>query len=100
MYGRAAGVNVSPHKLPLTFARMYVLGGGDPSSLAQILGHEDMSTVPICARMRGQDVQRLHGWARAAPGKPPESARQSSLAGAAPAGDARSFADSHETFLL
>ena len=41
-YGKKAGiegVRISPHTLRHTFAKMYILNGGNPYSLQEILGH-------------------------------------------------------------
>jgi len=47
-YGRKAGienVRVSPHTLRHTFAKLYILNGGDPYSLQDILGHSSQDMV-------------------------------------------------------
>jgi len=49
-YGERAGikgVRVSPHTLRHTFAKMYILNGGDPYSLQEILGHTTQDMVKI-----------------------------------------------------
>jgi integrase/recombinase XerD len=49
-YGKRAGikgVRVSPHTLRHTFAKMYILNGGDPYSLQEILGHTTQDMVKI-----------------------------------------------------
>lgn len=47
-YGKKAGiegVRISPHTLRHTFAKMYILNGGDPYSLQEILGHTTQDMV-------------------------------------------------------
>lgn len=47
-YGEKAdihGVRVSPHTLRHTFAKLYILNGGDPYSLQEILGHNSQDMV-------------------------------------------------------
>ena len=53
-YGKTIGVVVSPHRLRHTFARGYILNGGDPFSLQQILGHSDMSGIRTDGRFDHQ----------------------------------------------
>lgn len=60
-YATKARVPVSCHRLRHTFARGYVLNGGDPFSLQAILGHSDMSTVRRYCELWGKDVQQQHG---------------------------------------
>lgn len=48
IYGKKAGienVRVSPHTLPHTFAKMYIMNDGDPYSLQDILGHTSQDMV-------------------------------------------------------
>jgi len=47
-YGKKAGiegVRISPHTMRHTFAKMYILNGGDPYSLQEILGHTTQDMV-------------------------------------------------------
>lgn len=46
-----ARVQGSPHRLRHTFALSYVVNGGDPFSLQQILGHRDIQTTMVYVYM-------------------------------------------------
>ncbi|MED1874167.1 tyrosine-type recombinase/integrase [Brevibacillus borstelensis] len=62
-YGEAAGitgVRVSPHTLRHTFAKFYILNGGDPFSLQKILGHHDMTMVRRYVQMNDMDIRKQH----------------------------------------
>lgn len=60
---KLAGVNgkrTSPHILHHTFARKYLLNGGDPFSLQQILGHSNLETVKLYINLWSNDIQAQH----------------------------------------
>ena len=60
---RIAGVNgkrCSPHTFRHTFARKYLLNGGDPFSLQQILGHSSLQTVRLYVNLWSTDIQAQH----------------------------------------
>lgn len=51
------GKRVSPHILRHTFAVRYLQAGGDPFSLQQLLGHEDLATVKLYIHFNDQILQ-------------------------------------------
>ena len=60
---RIAGVNgkrCSPHTFRHTFARKYLLNGGDTFSLQQILGHSSLQTVRLYVNLWSTDIQAQH----------------------------------------
>jgi integrase/recombinase XerD len=60
---KLAGVNgkrTSPHILRHTFAKKYLLNGGDPFSLQQILGHSNLETVKLYIHLWSSDIQAQH----------------------------------------
>ncbi|QSO46759.1 tyrosine-type recombinase/integrase [Alicyclobacillus mengziensis] len=62
-YGETAridDVRVSPHTFRHTFAKFYILAGGDIFSLQKILGHSTLDTVRIYVEMFTSDVQQQH----------------------------------------
>lgn len=59
-YAAAAMVKATPHVLRHTFARMYLMGGGDAFSLQQLLGHRDAASTAVYARLWARDLQALH----------------------------------------
>jgi len=63
-YGKAAnikGVRVSCHSLRYTFARNYLLLGGDVMTLMNIMGHKSLTMVQLYAEMFQTDINRQHG---------------------------------------
>jgi integrase/recombinase XerD len=62
-YGRLAKINyarVSPHTFRHTFAKFYVLNGGDPFTLQKILGHSTMEMVRKYIQLNLKDLKDKH----------------------------------------
>jgi integrase/recombinase XerD len=62
-YGRKAGfsgVRCSPHTLRHTFARNYLLNGGDIFSLQKILGHTSLASVRMYLNLFANDIKTQH----------------------------------------
>ncbi|WP_379161311.1 tyrosine-type recombinase/integrase [Paenibacillus sp. sgz5001063] len=63
LYGQAArikGVRVSPHTFRHTFAKMYIMNGGDSFSLQKILGHTSLEIVRMYVNLFSTDVSTQH----------------------------------------
>lgn len=63
VYGDKAhieGVRVSPHTFRHTFAKMYIMRGGDPFSLQALLGHSTLDMVKHYVNIWGSDLQKMH----------------------------------------
>lgn len=61
--GKAAlitGVRVSPHTFRHTFAKLFILNGGDAFSLQAILGHSTLDMVRHYVNLFSSDVQEQH----------------------------------------
>ncbi|MBN2098465.1 MAG: tyrosine-type recombinase/integrase [Dehalococcoidia bacterium] len=61
--GRRAGlggVRCSPHTLRHTFARNYLLNGGDIFSLQKILGHASLASVRMYVNLFSTDIKKQH----------------------------------------
>jgi site-specific recombinase XerD len=59
--GRRAGVRgVHPHRLRHTFARKFLMSGGDALTLQRILGHSTLEMVRNYVSLDVRDVQRRH----------------------------------------
>jgi integrase/recombinase XerD len=54
------GKRCTPHTFRHTFARKYLLNGGDPFSLQQILGHSSLQTVRLYVNLWSTDIQAQH----------------------------------------
>ncbi|WP_430154200.1 tyrosine-type recombinase/integrase [Paenibacillus algorifonticola] len=63
LYGQDArikGVHVSPHTFGHTFAKMYIMNGGDAFSLQKILGHTSLDIVRMYVNLFGTDISEKH----------------------------------------
>ena len=61
--GRQAGLNgvrCSPHTFRHTFAKNYLLNGGDIFSLQRILGHSSLASVRMYLNLVAADVKKQH----------------------------------------
>jgi len=54
------GVRSSPHTLRHTFAKMYLMEGGDIFSLQKILGHSSLEMVKAYLNLASSDVSQQH----------------------------------------
>jgi site-specific recombinase XerD len=62
-YGKRAGitgVRCSPHTFRHTFAKNYLLNGGDIFSLQKILGHSSLASVRLYLNLFASDVKSQH----------------------------------------
>ncbi|MCG8401237.1 MAG: tyrosine-type recombinase/integrase, partial [Firmicutes bacterium] len=62
-YARAAaitGVRPSPHTFRHTFAKMFLMNGGDPYVLRDLLGHNSMSTVILYLKLFREDLYQKY----------------------------------------
>lgn len=55
-YSACSGVRFTPHVLRHTFAHRFLDSGGDLASLAQILGHESLTTTALYTRRSQQEL--------------------------------------------
>lgn len=62
MYGKMAGISrkVSPHVLRHTFARLYIMQGGDQFSLQKILGHRTTEMTSRYVDLFLGDIKKQH----------------------------------------
>ena len=50
-----------PHKFRHTFATHYIINGGDPFSLKDLLGHTNIETTNIYVDLTKKDLKTKHG---------------------------------------
>lgn len=62
LYGNMAQINkrVSPHTFRHTFAKFYIINGGDSFSLQQILGHTTTEMTRKYVQLFGTDLRQMH----------------------------------------
>jgi site-specific recombinase XerD len=59
--GKRAGIeHVGAHRFRHTSARLFLRNGGDVASLQLMLGHSDLSTTNVYAKMETEDLERTH----------------------------------------
>lgn len=51
---------MNPHKFRHTFATHFVINGGDPFSLRDLLGHTNIETTKIYVDMSPKDLKTKH----------------------------------------
>lgn len=54
------GVRCSPHTFRHTFAKNYLLNGGDIFSLQKILGHSSLASVRVYLNLFASDIKKQH----------------------------------------
>ena len=62
-YGKQAGlknVRVSPHTFRHTFAKLFILNGGNTLALQKLLGHSTLEMVRHYVNLWGTDLQAMH----------------------------------------
>lgn len=62
-YGQQAGlknVRVSPHTFRHTFAKLFIINGGNTLALQNLLGHSTLEMVRHYVNLWGTDLQAMH----------------------------------------
>lgn len=53
-------IKMNPHKFRHTFATHFVINGGDPFSLRDLLGHTNIETTKVYVDMSPKDLKTKH----------------------------------------
>ncbi len=57
---KISGIRCNPHRFRHTFARQYLMNGGDIFSLKEILGHSSLEVVKIYVNLASNDILQQH----------------------------------------
>ena len=55
-----SGIGVNPHRFRHTFARQFLMNGGDIFSLQKILGHSSLEVVKMYVNLMTSDILDQH----------------------------------------
>ena len=55
-----SGIRCSPHTFRHTFAKQYLMQGGDVFSLQRILGHNSLEVVKVYVNLASSEITELH----------------------------------------
>ena len=57
---KISGIRCNPHRFRHTFAKQYLMNGGDIFSLKEILGHSSLEVVKIYVNLASSDILQQH----------------------------------------